>query len=385
MGSGAAADGRSVGPDGDHATIQAAVDAASPGDRITVVPGTYHEQVVVTTDDLTLVGAPGGDDPGPGADAPVLDGSRVTRRGGGFGLRGTTGVTVRGFEIRNFTQTPFAGGVMGGRSGVTVADCHVHTVRNSGVSRPGLGVVDPNDFTVVRNRIEDVGLVGIRLDNVGDSVVRNNVVRGTASPTVGDGPSKAGVWLHANVGRPDGGDAYRVDDAGTTVADNDVRGPFESGNVYVLVINRDDPAETPGSSVRLDDLSITGNVLRGNELRDEAGFGIRLGVNSVRGAPATLGDVSVTGNEVRGNDGGLLVGRQADAGRVAVHENAFVGNELAGVANLDADATLPAERNYWGAPDGPTRPVPGRGTDRTVGRGDRVYGDVAVRPWRPRP
>jgi hypothetical protein len=40
----------------DHETIQEAVDAASPGDLILVSPGTYEEEVNVTTDDLTIRG-----------------------------------------------------------------------------------------------------------------------------------------------------------------------------------------------------------------------------------------------------------------------------------------------------------------------------------------
>jgi hypothetical protein len=40
-------------------SIQAAIDAASPGDTILVKPGTYEEALVVQTDDLTLKGSKG--------------------------------------------------------------------------------------------------------------------------------------------------------------------------------------------------------------------------------------------------------------------------------------------------------------------------------------
>ena len=40
-------------------TIQDAVNAAQPGDRIVVPPGTYHESVDVTTNNLSIVGSRG--------------------------------------------------------------------------------------------------------------------------------------------------------------------------------------------------------------------------------------------------------------------------------------------------------------------------------------
>ena len=41
----------------DYATIQAAVDATEPGDLVVVEPGTYREQVTITTPSITLRGA----------------------------------------------------------------------------------------------------------------------------------------------------------------------------------------------------------------------------------------------------------------------------------------------------------------------------------------
>ena len=43
---------------GDHATVQAAVDAAASGDVIAIAPGTYLENVVIVGKDLTLAGDP---------------------------------------------------------------------------------------------------------------------------------------------------------------------------------------------------------------------------------------------------------------------------------------------------------------------------------------
>ena len=46
-----------VTPGGDFATIQAAIDAANPGDTIVIGPGTYHENITINKANLTLTGS----------------------------------------------------------------------------------------------------------------------------------------------------------------------------------------------------------------------------------------------------------------------------------------------------------------------------------------
>src|SRR5689334_6753632 len=57
-------------------TIQAAVDAANPGDTVRVPPGIYRENVLVNKNNITIKGQSGA----------ILDGS---------GLSGNSGITVR--------------------------------------------------------------------------------------------------------------------------------------------------------------------------------------------------------------------------------------------------------------------------------------------------
>src|SRR6266487_3489922 len=71
-------------------TIQAAVDAAKPGDTVRVPPGIYHENVLVAKNNITIKGRPGA----------IMDGT---------GLPGNSGITVRSstpsVRINGFTLT----------------------------------------------------------------------------------------------------------------------------------------------------------------------------------------------------------------------------------------------------------------------------------------
>ncbi len=90
---------RAACPTADFNSIQAAVAAAAPGDKILVCAGTYREQVVVRKNDLRLEakGAPG---------AVVVEGDGV--RFAGLWLQDVSGVLVQGFTVRGQHEAAIA-------------------------------------------------------------------------------------------------------------------------------------------------------------------------------------------------------------------------------------------------------------------------------------
>ena len=81
----------------DYETIQAAVDAAEPGDLVLIAPGIYEEAVDVETEDLTIRGL----------DRNEVDPRRRVRAGERHPVARVDGVAVENMTARNYTDNGF--------------------------------------------------------------------------------------------------------------------------------------------------------------------------------------------------------------------------------------------------------------------------------------
>src|SRR5688572_24570665 len=144
-------------------TIQAAVDAANPGDTVRVPPGTYRENVLVTKDNITIEGSHGA----------ILDGTA---------LPGTSGITVRslnplvringfrltGLQIQNYSRN----GVILVRVDNYKID-HGKYVDNAAY---GIFPIRSSHGLIEFNHVSGSNDTGIYIGQSSDAVIQNNHV-----------------------------------------------------------------------------------------------------------------------------------------------------------------------------------------------------------------
>src|SRR6266498_2910032 len=83
--------------------IQAAINFALAGETVFVLSGTYYENLVINTKNLTLQGDPGNlTQAGVGPNAPILDGNFAGATAVGITVY-AEGFTLRGFVLQNFS------------------------------------------------------------------------------------------------------------------------------------------------------------------------------------------------------------------------------------------------------------------------------------------
>ncbi|WP_236652380.1 right-handed parallel beta-helix repeat-containing protein [Streptacidiphilus neutrinimicus] len=296
-------------------SIQAAVDAAAPGDTVLVSAGHYHESVLLRTDGVTLRGA------GPLTVLSPPDGAAD----GACAALGD-GICVFG--------TP----------GHPVADVSIESLTVSGFRVDGLSASGTDGLTVRSVQAQDNGQQGISEEKSSRSRVVGNTAHGNG---------QAGVFL-ANVvdGKGEG-----IDTGGTRVAGNRLY-----GNRFGVVVRR------------LRDLDVTQNTVTGNcggvfvvgdDTRPRAGdLTVRdnlVNANNsycpatdrlpyIQGSGIVLTGVEqtlVTGNEVDGNagasplSGGIVLFRSYVGGPSTdntVRDNLVLDNRSADLADRDGGA-----------------------------------------------
>ncbi|HYI36082.1 MAG TPA: hypothetical protein VEX39_05740 [Thermoleophilaceae bacterium] len=164
-------DGSASCPDGRYRTIQAAVDAARPGDHIPVCPGRYTETVNVGTPRLQIFSRK--------RDAAFVQLPADQAFQTAFSLF-TTGTTVRGFIFEPAEQScEPAGRVLEAFGGATFAQ---NRVQGTGCSRFNDGVIKffedfPGEFSVVDNFISGFEEFGVRARR-GRNTLNGNTILG---------------------------------------------------------------------------------------------------------------------------------------------------------------------------------------------------------------
>jgi nitrous oxidase accessory protein NosD len=322
------------GTGGCFSTIQAAVNAASPGDVINVAAGTYPEGVNVNKR-VSLFGAQAGGDPRAGAcnNAPATE-SVVS------GNAGTTPfhLTVSDVVIDGFTVTG-----------------------QTNVNQFGAGIViapGTSGARVVNNKIHD-NVVGLFLANSSASdqgIVRrnlfcNNTQSGSASghgiysdQFVAGGPIR-NVLIDSNNFVNNNG--YAGGTWGIGMSNSDTANP----NTNLQIVNNSLDSSSPASRgmylYSTDSSSITGNSITNK-------------TNYAIGVFGADDGISIECNLVQNNVGGRGVYVSDDLTTpntiITANYNNVSGNTTAGLA-VDAGTytgILNAENNWWGNATGPT-------------------------------
>ena len=259
-------------------TIQAALDAASPGDTILVPPGTYHESVRVTKDNITIVGSRGAIiDAGNRIGIRVGVGSRSVVNGiqvcpalalHNFTLKGLTirnarfaGVFLIGVDGYHLTGTKYVDNPIYGPFPVCSANGIIDFNSVEGGSSPssnmgidaGIYVGDSNTVTVRKNSVTNYA-AGIEIENTSNAVVEENVLRGNSGGVL--------VFVLPGLDKPFS-ENVRIDH--NEVIHNNVPNPvpFDPGPTGDPLGQL--PTGTGILNVGADDVLITNNKVMGND------------------------------------------------------------------------------------------------------------------------
>ena len=316
---------------GTFPTIQSAVTAASPGDTISVCPGSYPELVQIDKT-LTLLGAQNGVDARTRA-VPASSESVVGSGDGAFQIEADN-VVIDGFTVQGVvndpSQPPF-------------------TSLGAGIwSNPGFS--GTNGGFQIRNNIIQNNIVGIEMDNTGviPASVNHNLIRNN------------------NVSGPDGGTGIDTNfGANSVVVDsnkfvghtNSAIDLFAGGSAITWSNNEFDANRRAIGLFAVTSSSISMNNIHNST--DAATADLRI-FGGVSGLSVTCNNFSTgAGIAIRINDAGFLAPTPDPNSNITINSNNISGYPIAGLEVDTAGYTggpgsLNATNDWWGSSTGPT-------------------------------
>lgn len=354
---------------GDYESIQAAIDAAAPGDTVEVRPGTYREQIevgvtitLVAPDGATLDGEtlPGEATaltiaPGSGAE-PVVDGLTITDFYDGFDASNTAGAwTLRNVTIENNRND----GLIANRAsgGWTIRNS---TIRNNGdegiEAENNTGSWTVSDSALVGN--EDDGLDADGVDSTGDWTLRNSTIRDNGQDAI-DVDDNHGAWtISGSVISGSRIGLQSTDSTGDwTVRDTVIRNITGYG---VYAPRNDGDWTIQRSHLRYNAIAalyVAANTgaweIRHTTIQDST---IGVFANGTTGAwtirHSTISNSSIPRFELEGEGTGVYA--VASTGDWTIHRSNLASHPGNAINATGADRTGNATHNWWGAANGPT-------------------------------
>jgi len=324
----------------DYSTIQAAIDAASPGDTIIVEAGTYNERVYIDKT-LTLLGAKHGED----ARTRATTGESVIDWPLGPVQIVADNVVLDGFTIQ----------------GATISPTIDPSALGDGIwTNPGYWG-GHGGYTIVNNIVQN-NIIGLcpASDGLYPTVIQYNLFQYNNMP----GPA-GGNGIYTDFGLHD-----------ATIDSN----TFIENSMLIFFAS---------------DLTISDNLMMGGGMGLLSTSIVSISGNTI--LPNTGSDaiwlgggndgVTITGNTLQDATGhGILVDNEWGIGpnaNIEVHCNSIQGNSLGGLIVDTGDYTEPpldATYNWWGDASGPYHP-----TLNPSGLGNQVSDDVLFVPWKTAP
>ncbi|MGM0592249.1 MAG: right-handed parallel beta-helix repeat-containing protein, partial [Halobacteriota archaeon] len=292
-------------------SIQAALDAAAPGETVCVETGTYAEQLTVTVDDLTIRAAQGHE--------PVLDGSGSLATG--VTVDSAANVTLDGFEIREYDTA------------IRVTDSSNATVESNTIVDNDWALRDgdtaSHGLLVANNTVTGNAIRGLYIQGSDDVRITGNHIAGNGDSTSGSG---YGIYVRGG----NGGESVTVEE--NTILNHDVGVSIWTPE-GVVRNNTIDGHDVVGVELRTglgsqdaDDALVENNSLdnEGTGIRASSVYRTTIHDNNISGVGDDISLESVRNAVVTDNELTTGIRLDSDSGTADTFDHTMTGNTLYG-------------------------------------------------------